>query len=407
MGTSRSRKKSAGATDAITEWPNRLLKAMSGGRLKRFIDRRWPLTLVTSLLVAIFVSPDLIVFMPEYREGEYVQRAVKARHSITVEDVESTRARRAQAASETPPVYDINSDTASEQARRLDDAFDRLGEALGFETHSASGEVRVTSREELADARQRFLENLGVDVVNAQEFQALASPVTAAEVRALARQILEWSTDRFVVTDLDEFRSRLDEMPKGRRVYVVRDVATGKEAIESGTEKVADAASFEKDAERRVRSAANEQRAAQIAAKIGVALTGVNTTFNPAQTAKRRQDAREAVLPSLVKFAKNQVIVGEGEKITSEKLAILNQIHLGSQGAGRWFSFAATSALVFLLQFTVIVFGQRNIRKFRVATRDLALLGLVVVGTALLARLGTLVSGVVTETFEFIPDTAL
>ncbi|MCC6158270.1 MAG: HDIG domain-containing protein [Deltaproteobacteria bacterium] len=407
MGTSRFRKKSAGATDAITEWPNRLLKAMAGGRLKRFIDRRWPLTLVTSLLVALFVSPELIVFTPDYQEGEYVQRAVKARHSMTVEDVESTRARREQAAGETPPVYDINSETASEQARRLDDAFDRLGDALGFESNSASGEVRLTSRDELADARSRFLETLGTEALGPQEFQTLANPSVAAEVRGLARQILELSTDRYVVTDLDEFRTRLDEMPKGKRVYVVRDVATGKESSESGTEKVVDASAFEKDAERRVRLAATDKRAAQIAAKIGVALSGVNTTFNPAQTAKRRQDAREAVLPSLVKYAKNQVIVGEGEKITAEKLAILNQIHLGAPGASRWFAFAATASLVFLLQYIVIVFGQRNIRKFRVATRDLALLGLVVVGTALLARLGTLVSGVVTETFEFMPDTAM
>lgn len=386
------------------------MRRLAGGPWARWLGKRWPTAVATSILVALFVAPDLVLLAPDYREGEFTQRAIKSRRTVTVEDVESTRARREQAALESPPVYDFRSELAPSQVRRIDDAFDRIRLVMGLDFADAEaegGQISLVSKEELQDAQERFAETLGVDALSAADFQALTKARYSSELRALLRRVVEAAGERFIVNDWAAFNENLDAMSKSRRAVLVRDPAQDEESLEIKLDQFADLTVALREAEAAVKADAAAQPARSAALKIAAALVSPNTFYNPTVTEERRLAARNAVLPSMVKYAKNQVIVGEGEKVTAEKLAILEQVHRGASGTHQWLSFLSTTLLVLLLQWVVMTFAERNVSKFRVKPRDLLMLALVVTGSAFLSRLGKFIGLTVGEAVEFIPDSAI
>ncbi len=54
-----------------------LRKLLERHGLRRFIEMRWPLVLLASVLIGLFASPNLTIFTRDYEEGEYVERAIK------------------------------------------------------------------------------------------------------------------------------------------------------------------------------------------------------------------------------------------------------------------------------------------------------------------------------------------
>src|SRR5205807_3622504 len=105
-----------------------------------------------------------------------------------------------------------------------------------------------------------------------------------------------------------------------------------------------------------------------------------NLAYNDFETRRRQQEKRDAVKDVVVQIKKGEKIIGDGEVVTPTHLLIFHAIRAAGRSLEteqiRWGG-ALFAALVCgaLLQF-----GRRNVRKFRLRSRDGILLAAVLVG---------------------------
>ena len=409
--TRRHQKKTSDTSDIGQLFAGHLKKLLANKKIEHFLELKWPLALVVSLLMGLLASPQISLFAKQYREGEYVERAIKARRAVVLEDIRSTEARRASALREALPVYDIDSTLSGRQKKLTGNAFDRLRLYLGLSEMQGStegiGQVNLVSKSDIAQAQAAFVATLGLSSLSKADFSFIARVGFSEKVQAEVEGIIDEAADVRIVADVNALESRMEAMPDGFKSFIVRDVADKNEIVLSDLEIVKDMAAFAKSlAEQYIDADKGEKRIGAIARAIAVEIIAPNTSINIAETDKRRNQAESAVLPSMIKYAKNQVIVPVDEIITKEKLSILNQITEQSSGTDNVLSFLSMAALGFLMMVAVFHFAELNIRKFVLNNRDYFFLCFFIIFVTMIIRLGFYLSTVFSEAFGFIPESA-
>ncbi|MBZ0271161.1 HDIG domain-containing protein [bacterium] len=397
-GTTRSRR----GTRAERWRESRLARAI--------VTRRWLMLLVTSLAVGFAISPRIALFTADYAIGSYAERAIKAPRTFFVEDAESTHARREEAARRTPPVFDYDSARVVKSKETLAAAFARMREFLGVgadDGEAGVGNVNIVSRKEMAAAQERFTADVGARNLDRAQLQYLARSGYSTEVLDRARAILDEFGARPIVSDVGPIDEALGSMPPDARAFVLRDVATGRETVVADPAAVSELDRVLALVRARMNATPAPPRAEQVALRLSAGLIAPNLTINMAETDRRRADARAAVVPSQVKYAKNQIIVGEGERITHERLEVLRHIREHASPRERLANFVAVSALTLLLVTVMFTFAERNIRKFRLLVRDVAFIAFALVAGLLGLRIGVALSTVIAGMFDLIPPRAI
>ncbi|MCB9487290.1 MAG: HDIG domain-containing protein [Deltaproteobacteria bacterium] len=403
----KSGKKSA-TSDPIITLATRVRRFLSRGPVQRFIQRKWPLGLLTSCLIALFVSPHVTFLTSQLRQGDYAVRAIKAPRTLYVEDPIATDQRREVTAQDVPPVYDFDSSAAQKQREKVIDAFDRMRSFLGVGADPSVQTGLVISRKEMVEEERQFAESLGATTLTASDFDYLAQYGYPLEIRDRILEYIEEAATRRLLLDATPVVERLANVPGGGKSILVRDSATGKETVITDPQMVTDLAAFEQSLTSRLEILQfGQARPAQIAVRIALSVIDANLTRNDPETEKRREMARDAVPPVMVKYVKNQIIITEGERITKDKLMILNQIRGRSERGNSILAFIATTGLCFLLLAVAYNYGERNITKFRLSTRDLFFLGVMGATVAISLRLGVFLAAVISDAISFIPESPL
>ena len=131
-----------------------------------------------------------------------------------------------------------------------------------------------------------------------------------------------------------------------------------------------------------------------------------NLTFNKSATEERRVRLLEDAKPVYFQIKKNEIIVREGERVTSEDLLKLQ----ASMQAGEEKRMPSITVGMFVLALALFyvfyTFSLRNIRKFSPNPRDLLLQGLLLIGMLLLVSVGNFIAEAVATIFPFIPSIA-
>lgn len=112
-----------------------------------------------------------------------------------------------------------------------------------------------------------------------------------------------------------------------------------------------------------------------------------NLTLNKQEIASRRQTSREAIIPILISVKKNQTIIPAGTVIQPIHMAILKEIQVLKSDRRQDIMMVA---IAFLFLFIIIVFFQylkRFARRVRVETKDIFVMGIVTLGTVILAKI--------------------
>lgn len=117
-------------------------------------------------------------------------------------------------------------------------------------------------------------------------------------------------------------------------------------------------------------------------------LVQANLTLNKAETAERRKRAREEVLPVNISIKKNQNIVPRGTVVQPFHMAIVKQIE-NLQAERRGGLMAIALALLLGIVILVFVSFQRrySLQKFRLETKDLAVMMILVVAQVFFTKL--------------------
>jgi len=299
----------------------------------------------------VFVTTLCFSPTPSFRDarpvpGSVAPRDVVAPRDLIVPDPDATARRRTEAAAEVLPVYEWDSAAPGRFEQQLRDSFSR-------------------ARPEAQRAKRR-------GVMTQELRDAFTLPIGDEALSALARQGFgEELENRFAAIGLELYRAGIvdhrDLAPEARtRGIVARDAATGRES------RRADAGSIEYGNETRSAVAARlaespftTRERAEVAAFLA-AILRPNLTYDPAQTASRRESASRSVESVFTRIPQGKAIVRRGDEITSRTAQWITAVQASASDPSSWIKMTG----VFVLQVLAVAAFWLDARRQRRRRRE-------------------------------------
>jgi putative nucleotidyltransferase with HDIG domain len=308
--------------------------------------RHWLWAAAYVFVTTLSFSPTLSFRDSKPAPGTVSQHDVVAPRDLIVPDPDATARRRAEAAAEVLPVYDLDSAAPGRFEQQLHDSFGRARPAA------------------LRARRQGGL---------TQELRdAFTLPIGDEALSALARQgFAEELENRFAAIGLDLYRGGIvdhrDLPPEARsRGIVARDAASGREtrradtgAIEYGNETRSAVAA------RLAESPFTPRERTEVAAFLA-AILRPNLTYDPAQTAARRQAASSSVESVFTRIPRGKAIVRRGDEITPRTAQWIAAAQASASDPSSWIRMTG----VFVLQTLAVAAFWLDARRQRRRKRE-------------------------------------
>ena len=127
----------------------------------------------------------------------------------------------------------------------------------------------------------------------------------------------------------------------------------------------------------------NESARVAIADWVG-AMMRTTLTYNAEQSEARRQAAARAVPDQTIRIRRGETVVFQGEVISPRHLLVLSAMEIQQGDALRARAAVGTGAFVLLLCLVVYTFGARGVFRRKTQTKDLLLVGLVLIAMLLM-----------------------
>jgi len=372
--------------------------------------QRWYILLGFSIIVSVLLYPDFTPTPQIYRPGDVADRDIKAVQDFLVENEELTEKSRRQAVKELLPVYDFDPTGGNVQAR-LKSAFEAGRSGISIEAPSPElQEGTVSSKKDAskpnADSTEKdpagFFEKLGISP-DPDLYELLIETNFDAQVEKALVEHLGGLFEQGVVGN-EELLMNLAE-----NGIIQHDITSEKDLVINDVDRFLDMDS----AVRRI-SSFNQKEwnsldgpSLRAASELAMALLRPNLTFNKRETQLRKDHAYQSVKPFYSKVKKGEMLVREGERITSEHLAKLETQEnlLESKGFGG--RAPAMAAFIGFLMISLYFTGLMNPGNSRIHLRDLLFNSLTCLGVLLVVIAGNLISEEIARGFGFFTARAL
>jgi putative nucleotidyltransferase with HDIG domain len=359
-------------------------------------------------------------------------RTIKANRDYDVRDPETTEKKREEAARSVWPVYDFNAASGETLKQRISSAFAagraavdawkrenlydttaHLEAVRAEQARTANGTpaprkaLRAAPEEAkllkaLEASRDEFVKALQA-IVDPADFQELARARFDPPIETAALRLAAFVTNGYIIED------RLLIAAEREHGITVRNVAgppqLGGEDRVRDIDRIRDLEQVRADVDR----AAPEQLAElpqplrRTVAELVKRALRPNLAYDDSETRHRQSEKRDAVKDVVLQIKKGEKIIGDGELVTPTHLIIFHALRAQGRSAEteqvRWGG-ALFAAIVCAALFQ---FGRRNVRKFRLRSRDGILLAAVLVGQLLLVRGGLALADEVHDLWSFIP----
>ncbi|MBH25757.1 MAG: hypothetical protein CMH57_15225 [Myxococcales bacterium] len=368
------------------------------------------------LLTTRTLTPD-----PRFdvQEGVPAPRDIKATRTFTyVEtDDEATQEKREEAAWAVPKIYDFHLDLQNQKVNNIQRAFaamrGRLDEALESKRSALlepdpepdvgvakpdvappppieSIKLTPEERVEAAEAVRAEFDQALQTIIDKESFKILARAGFSKSIEEALVGLVHEVMDHHIVP-----KRRLLEV-EGSRGITLRTIAQGEV---TRTERRLDFTSFldtEEVAPELLRISPrhlirlNEPEVKRAAINVSKAIIETNTEHNEEETAKARDLARAGVaeLAHTRTFRKGENIVDNGHIITQQHARIIREMNRNSSNRlPRAQLLIGTIILLIVLLLLMYTFARANITKFRLQSKDLVLLGTVMLSLLLLQQL--------------------
>jgi len=329
---------------------------------------RFTLLLLTTLLLTLFITPDHHNFTTRYRAGQIAVADVRASREYLIEDRKLTAAKQAEAVSRVPLEYTFDN-------RAVENTVERIRKVLIALSAVKSNPVG-TAHEELTSS---LADTLGVKI----------SP---AELTAL----LKLRDDSRVVVEIEKSLQKIyrQKVVADLRLFL-SDQLSGISLSGADGEKLIDIALNDEplDLEQARLLFARSRFSASIPADLQVAIKNITAKmlkpslfFNSNKTDEMKTAARQAVNPVLIQIKRGEMIVRDGDRVTSEQETKLAAMAAETSLSGRLSSAAGVMGIILVLLYFPYRFALKNIRKFRPSNKDVLLLAILVTGHFLLLK---------------------
>lgn len=321
--------------------------------------------------------------------GKPVTENIKAPHDITVVDPDMTARMRDEAVSAVRRVYDFDKLVSGELG-------ERIRAALAALPHGA-GDVDDTAWRAAAARLSRALD---VELDPAAVHSLAVDPRLAA---AWVRLVTETNAQP-IVTDREALAEDVEH-----GITVQRVPADGSPDASLATDAVSTVEgarrALERQAEEALHAAEPGVRAALIAA--AQRLIQPTLTLNRATTEMAREVAALSVKPITIAMKKGEMIIRDGERITSRHLYVFNALAQSRRSSLLILSTVGAGAVVLALLLTALAFGRDASKRITVGVRDLVFLSVLFSCVLLGARVWLTIAGLVHDRFSGLPEEGL
>ncbi|PLX86938.1 MAG: phosphohydrolase [Desulfuromonas sp.] len=363
------------------------------------VEGNWKLDSTSTallLLAAVGLLLTLIIvpkggFIPDYyAPGDIASRDIKSPRDLLIEDRRLTEVKREEARDVILPLYDFDMLAGSQAVERLTQALSLIRQ--GGASEGAQLDV---------DAERLHLEETFGLVLSNDELLVLQGLSTDETVILNINRVLHRAFSRSIVANLQLFES---DQAQG---VVVRNLQSQDETIRHD---VADVVGLEESLQRVTAQLQGiaELTAAQrpLLVKLMQQQLRPNLTYNQQETEARRSQAWDDVAPVLFQIKKGEMIVREGERVTSAQISKLRALRdLTRDNRSLQTAFGLLICAVLLI-YVCYHFSRNNIRKFSPDTRDLLFLSLAFVGLFVLIKFAIFMSAGLESTFAYIESSS-
>ena len=384
------------------------------GRLQSVVFQDWFVLVSLSLVVTLVLSSTFITTGPAYSVGDVADQNVKAKRDFLIEDEQPTQKKREEAAQESPLVYDFDGTVAAGLVQRLDTAFEgqrqqlqKHLDALGDPTTAlppdrsveavapspaesglqggASRQDRSEWGRSAAEQQGAFEHALGSEVPDSV-YPILIQKRFSRDVQDLGGQWLQGVLQRGVIA------GRPTALQAENRNLLIRNVQSKKETVVSSAKDYLDLSEAQQYLQNQAAAqpADSDPDVIKAALQLSINLLQPNLSFNLSETESRKEAAVNAVKPVFIQLKKNEMLVREGQKIGSEELLKLRAYEEKTPKHNRVMIFLSLFLLTALFVRVFVYVAQQHLPGFRLTTKDLMFLAILMVLLCVMARASTL-----------------
>ena len=286
--------------------------------------KRWYALIALSAFFSILLFPSILVRPQAYKLGDIADRDVKADRRFLVENTDLTEKNREDALKAALYVYDYDP-TAANIASKIKDAFELGRDYLtNYVDFYYAPEIAEEPSKKASDETMET-----VDSFKSRFFEILAIPFNDGLIDTLIQYDFPKDVENFLLSLVSQvFKigvvgDRGTLMSQSGKGIILHDIADGKEKQVGDLSQFYDVKSAEEFVKERGEVEGSNIRPLQLketALEMALLLIKPNLTFNKRETAVKKEEAQKSVKPFYFMVKKGEMLVREGERITSDHL---------------------------------------------------------------------------------------
>jgi len=320
-----------------------------------------------SVIISVLLYPNILTSPAIFKLGDVADRDIKASREFLVEDSVLTEKSRHDAVRAVLSVYDFDRISAT-VGSRINEAF-AAGRAFVAESESPSAEQGGVEDQaaSLESFQNHFFETLDISQDNEIFSVFMKKGFPAKAEKAVTRLISQVLSKGVVGNKMmlmsqsgkgitlhhmyTETESRVTDLDRFYGLQGARDFIMGQ------SQSLADSMS--------------SPELAKASLTLASALVKPNLTFNKRETELRKDIARKSVTPFYFKVKKGEMLVREGERITSEQILKVSEQQKYLKENESLGTAPAMSVLIFVLLSAMYMVGFMNNPSSRTKIKDL------------------------------------
>jgi putative nucleotidyltransferase with HDIG domain len=267
------------------------------------LQERFFLLFLLCLFIVLVNAPSLFIPSKTYNLGEIVSFDIKASRNILMEDMSATELKKQQILDSALSVFDFFENTALELQKKIHQGFQTMRERL----------KKNPSQLEKGEEAHLQLEKIWEIDLTPLEFEILLKDRFSESFEGSLTQLIQ------AVLAIGVVNSKLDLMNEQGKGILIRKLPSKQELLVREVDRFPD---LEEARDRLDKKSAyflmgKKRTLRPHAVSLAQKLILPNLFINKAETEKRKNKAVKEVRPVLFEIKKGEILVREGEKITS------------------------------------------------------------------------------------------
>jgi hypothetical protein len=361
---------------------------------RKIAFQRWAIAIFLSVVLSLLLTPKVYFSYPEYKVGSIAIRDVRADHDLLVEDRVATDQKKIEVVKDVQSVYDYDSDATSQLKATISKVFSSAEQSF-----TVIGTEHVSMQTSLNKVRNEFANLLGITLTD-DEFNILQKYKFSTYISEKISKIIAsvYNSELIINTDLTK-----QDMENG---IIIRDIRTQKEKNERKLNSIKHIKSIDTTILKKATNILNNSNEdlRRVAISLSKKLIQPNLTFNKNASERKKQILQADIKPVFFQVMKDEMIIREGQKISSSDLDKLNAFFKikGEKGFSNIYILFGTFFLILSLSIVLFQLAKIWIQSDEKIS-DIIFLGITALFQILLIKSGIFMSEAISRAFPFFP----